>query len=316
MPITFTPGLTPTFPANSFGSEKTHVKLLGVELVAGSAFLNPLATVLAALVTQIDATNVPLTADIAIATAAATTVQGYIDGTLPAGWVAAGNSSNDMAAIKVGINAYVTRATASKTNNTTFKNFLTQVDVDNFRLHNDLLCGLDDAPPPGIDKPSLIALMGIARSITDLENNHGITFTNYLPGLFGALFTGDTTIAAAKAHMDTNPLPTSFDSLNIITRVNNNPMQDTPAALEQLMGGITFTTYDGLVDTHQAAFQTHITNDMAYYNMVLAKIKAYVQAYQISGHIQDPYYRFMYTDVFGHADIQQIITDLANGTIT
>ena len=38
MPITFTAGLTPTFPANSFGSEKTHVKRLGVELVAGSAF--------------------------------------------------------------------------------------------------------------------------------------------------------------------------------------------------------------------------------------------------------------------------------------
>ena len=51
-------------------------------------------------------------------------------------------------------------------------------------------------------------------------------------------------------------------------------------------------------------------------NVVLAKVKAYVQAYQVSGHIQDPYYRFMYTDVFGHADIQQIITDLANGTIT
>jgi len=316
MPITFTAGLTPTFPTNSFGSEKTHVKLLGVELVAGSAFLNPLATVLAALVTQIDATNVPLTTDIAVATAAATTAQGYIDGTLPTGWSGAGYTDSDMAAVKVGIEAYVTRATTSKNNNTTFKNFLTQVDVDNFRLHNDLLCGLDDAPPPGIDKPSLVALMGIARSITDLENNHGITFTNYLPGLFGALFTADTTIAAAKAHMDTNPLPTSFDSLNIITRVNNNPSQDTPAELEQLMGNITFTTYDGLVDTHQAAFQTHITNDMAYYNMVLAKIKAYVQAYQISGHIQDPYYRFMYTDVFGHADIQQIITDLANGDIT
>jgi len=316
MPITFTTGLAPTFPPNSFGSEKTHVKQLGVDLVAGTAFLNPLATVLAALVTQIDVINVPLTADIAVATAAATTVQGYIDGTLPVGWVAASYTSSDMAATKVGINAYVTRATASKTNNTTFKNFLTQVDVDNFRLHNDLLCGLDDAPPPGIDKPSLIALMGIARSITDLENNHGVTFTNYLPGLFGTLFTADTTIAAAKAHMDTNPLPTSFDSLNIITRVNNAPMQDTPAELEQLMGNITFTTYDGLVDTHQAAFQTHITNDMAYYNVVLAKIKAYVQAYQISGHIQDPFYRFMYTEVFGHDDIQQTITDLANGTIT
>ena len=316
MPITFTTGLAPTFPPNSFGSEKTHVKQLGVDLVAGTAFLNPLAAVLAALVTQIDVQITALTADIVVATAASTTVQGYIDGTLPTGWVAASYTSNDMSATKVGIDQYVSRATVSKTNNTTFKNFLTQVDVDNFRLHNDLLCGLDDAPPPGVDKPSLIALMGIARSITDLENNHGVAFTNYLPGLFGTLFTADTTIAAAKAHMDTNPLPTSFNSLNIITRVNNAPMQDTPAELEQLMGNITFTTYDGLVDTHQAAFQTHITNDMAYYNAVLAKIKAYVQAYQISGHIQDPFYRFMYTDVFGHADIQQTITDLANGTIT
>ena len=316
MPITFTAGLTPTFPANSFNSEKTHVKQLGVQLVAGSAFANPLATVLTALVTQIDATNTLLDTDIAVANSEVTTLQGYIDGTLPTGWSDAGYDDNDMAGVIVGINAYVTRATASKTNNTVFKNFLTQVDVDNFKLHNDLLCGLDDAPPAGIEKPSLIALMGIARSITDMENNHGITFTNYLPGLFGALFTGDTTIAAAKAHMDTNPLPTSFDSLNIITRVNNNPMQDTPAELEQLMGNITFTTYDGLVDTHQAAFQTHITNDMAYYNTLVGKAKSYVQAYQVSGHIQDPYYRFMYTDVFGHADIQQIITDLANGTIT
>jgi len=316
MPITFTAGLTPTFPANSFGSEKTHVKRLGVELVAGSAFANPLATVLAALVTQIDATNTLLDTDIAVANSEVTTLQGYIDGTLPTGWSDAGYDDNDIAGVIVGINAYVTRATASKTNNTVFKNFLVQVDVDNFKLHNDLLCGLDDAPPAGVEKPSLIALMGIARSITDMENNHGITFTNYLPGLFGALFTGDTTIAAAKAHMDTSPVATSYDSLNIITRVNLDPSEDTPAELVQLIGARTFTTYDGLVDTHQAAFQTHITNDMAYYNVVLAKVKAYVQAYQVSGHIQDPFYRFMYTDVFGHADIQQTITDFADGTIT
>ena len=193
---------------------------------------------------------------------------------------------------------------------------MSQVDVDNFKLHNELLCGLDDAPPPTIDKPTLSALMGLANGVSSFENSHGITFTNYLPGLFGALFTGDTTIAAAKAHMDTNPLPTSYESLDIITRVNNNPMQDTLAELEQLIGGITFTTYDGLVDTHQAAFQTHITNDMAYYNTLVGKAKSYVQAYQVSGHIQDPYFRFMYTDVFGASTTQQTITDLADGTIT
>jgi len=316
MPITFTSNLEPTFRANSFNSEKTHVKQLGVQLVAGSAFANPLATVLTALVTQIDATNTLLDTDIAVANSEATTAQGYIDGTLPAGWSGAGYSDNDMAGVIVGINAYVTRATASKTNKTVFKNFLTQVDVDNFKLHNDLLCGLDDAPPPTIDKPTLSTLMGLANGVSSMENSHGITFTNYLPGLFGALFTGDTTIAAAKAHMDTNPLPTTYDSLNIITRVNNNPSQDTPAELEQLIDDIIFTTYDGLVDTHQAAFQTHITNDMAYYNTLVGKAKSYVQAYQVSGHIQDPFFRFMYTDVFGASTIQQTITDFADGTIT
>ncbi len=314
MPITFTAGLAPTFPPDSFGSEKTHVKQLGVDLVAGTAFLNPLATVLAALVTQIDATNTLLDADMAVANSESSTVQGLVS-SLPTGWTAASYTSNDMSAVKVGIDQYVVRATASKANNIVFKNFLTQVDVDNFKLHNDLLSGLRESPPSGIIKPNLNGLMGLARGITDIENNFGVAFTNYLVPLFGTLFTGDDTISAAKAHMDTTPLSPSYDSLNIVTRVNNNPMQDTPAGLEQLMGALTFTTYDSAVDTHQAAFQTHITNDMAQYDTIVAKLKQYVQAYSISGHIQDPYYRFMYTDVFGHDDIQQTITDLANGDI-
>ena len=246
MPITFTAGLEPTFPDGSFDSEKEHVKRLGTELVGFTAFVNPLATVLAALVTQIDATNTLLDTDIAVANGEATTLQGYIDGSLPNGWANASSpgpyDDGDMASVKGGIEAYVTRATASKANNTVFKNFLTQVDVDNFRLHNDLLCGLRAAPPPGIIKPNLNGLMGLTRAITDIENNFGVAFTNYLVLLFGTLFTGDDTIAAAKAHMDTTPIPTTYDSLNIVTRVNNNPMQDTPAGLEQLMGALSFTT--------------------------------------------------------------------------
>ena len=320
MPITFTPGLTPTFPAGSFASEKEHVRLLGTELVDLTAFANPLATVLTALVTQIDATNTLLDVDMAVANSEATTLQGYIDGTLPTGWANAASpgpyNDGDMASVKYGINQYVIRATASKANNNVFKNFLTQVDVDNFRLHNDLLCGLRVSPPAGIIKPNLAGLMGLARAITDIENNFGVTFTNYLVPLFNTLFTGDTTIAAAKAHMDTTPIPTTYDSLDIVTLVNTNPFNSTPAAIEQLIGGITFTTYDSVVDGHEANFQTHITNDMAQYDATVAKLRSYVQAYQISGHIQDPYYRFMYTDVFGSVDVNAIITQFVNGDIT
>ena len=317
MPITFTAGLTPTFPENSFGSEKTHVKQLGADLIAGTAFKNPLASVLTTMLARATAVSVLLETDKSVAISEAATMNGYVSGTLPTGF-AVSYSDADMTSIASAATAYKNSASALQNQITTFKNYFTNVDVDNFKLHNELLCGLDDAPPQNIEKPSLIALMGIARSVTDLENTHGITFTNYLIGLFGSLFTADTTIANAQTHLDTNPIPTTYDSLNIVTAVNADPFSTTPSALISSINALssTMSTYGTtLIDTHQAAFTTHITTDMAYYRMVLAKIKSYVQAYQISGHIQDPYYRFMYTDVFGHDDIQQTITDFTNGDI-
>ena len=321
MPITFTSGLTPTFPDNSFGSAKEHLRQLATALIANTAFINPLVTVLDALVTQIDATNTLLDVDMAVANTEATTLQGYIDGTLPTGWANASSpgpyDDDDMTSVKTAINAYVTNATASKANNIVFKNFLTQTGVDNFKLHNELLCGLVLSPPSGIIKPNLNGLMGLAMGITDTENRFGITFTNYLTGLFGTLFTGDTTIAAAKTHMDTTPIPTTYDSLNIVTAVNVNPFVSTPAAVIATITALdsALSTYNSAVDTHEVNFQTHITNDMAYYNATADKLEEYIQAYSISNHIQDPYYRFMYDNVFGSTTVNEISTKLANGEI-
>ena len=319
MPITFTSGLTPTFPPDSFGSEKTHVKQLAVDLIAGTAFKNPLATVLTTMLARVDAVSVLLATDAAVATSEAATMNGYVSGTLPTGFDNAGFVDADMTNIANAATAYATAENGLQNQLTTFKNYFTVVDVDNFKLHNELLCGLDDAPPFDIEKPNLISLMGLAQSITDLENTHGIAFFNYLTGLFGTLFTADTTVSNAQTFLNTNPIPTTYDSLDIVTAVNANPFSTTPTALINSIGAASspMGTYGlSLINTQMAAFTTHITTDMAYYNMLIAKGKAYVQAYQVSGHIQDPYYRFMYTDVFGHDDIQQTITDLANGTIT
>ena len=160
--------------------------------------------------------------------------------------------------------------------------------------------------------------MGLAMGITDTENRFGITFTNYLTGLFGALFTGDTTVATTKTHIDTDPIPTTYDSLNIVTAVNVNPFVSTPAAIVATITALdsTLSTYGTTVETNQAAFLAHITNDMAYYNATAEKLEEYIQAYSISGHIQDPYYRFMYDNVFGSTTVNEISTKLANGDIT
>ena len=318
MPITFTPGLVPTFPPDSFGSEKTHVKQLAVDLIAGTAFKNPLATVLTTMLARVDTVKASLVTDKGVADSEVTTLEGYVTGDLPAGFDDAEFDDDDMTAIAAAAEGYSTANNALQNQLVTFKNYFTVVDVDNFKLHNELLCGLDNAPPQDIEKPNLVALMGLARSITDLENNHGIAFTNYLTGLFATLFTADTTVANAQTHLNTNPIPTTYDSLDIVTAVNADPFLTTPTALISSITALNsgMTTYGTAVETHQGHFTTHITTDMAYYYMLVAKGKAYVQAYQVSGHVQDPYYRFMYTDVFGHDDIQQTITDLADGTIT
>ena len=317
MPITFTAGLTPTFPPDSFGSEKTHVKQLGVDLIAGTAFKNPLASVLTTMLARVDVVKASLVTDKAVADSESATMQGYASGTLPTGFAVSYDAA-DMTSIANAAIAYATANNALQNQLTTFKNYFTVVDLDNFKLHNELLCGLDDAPPRDIEKPNLVALIGLARSITDLENNHGIAFTNYLTGLFGTLFTADTTVANAQTFLNTNPITTTYDSLNIVTAVNADPFSTTPAAVIATITPVNsgMNTYGTSVETHMGNFTTHITTDKAYYNTLIAKGKAYVQAYQVSGHIQDPYYRFMYTDVFGHDDIQQTITDLADGTIT
>ena len=55
---------------------------------------------------------------------------------------------------------------------------------------------------------------------------------------------------------------------------------------------------------------------MAFYNATVDKLEQYIQAYQVSGHIQDPYYKFMYDSLFGSATVIEIATKLTNGEIT
>ena len=332
MSITFTAGLTPTFPPDSFGSAKEHVKQLATALTNGTAFSNPLDAGITALVDRIDVVQASLATEISVSQAQRNTLNGYVSGTLPTGWTDATADSQsgyldaNMTALANNVGLYYTEVSGLNTKLTTLKNYLSQVDVDNFKLHMELLSGIDDAPPSGVIKPNLNGLMGLASSITDIENTFGITFTNYLTGLFGTLFTGDVTIAAAQTHMDTDPLSAgTYQSLSVLTNVDKayviNATGDDRVWNDDIVESkltplfAPFIAHSAPQDTHLAAFTSHITTDMAYYYTVVDKLKQYVQVYGVSGHIQDPYYSFMYENVFGSSVIQETITNLKNGEI-
>ena len=326
MPITYT-NIEPTFPPNSFDSEKEHVKQISASLNGGSAFASPISVGIHAVVMRINALLAQLESDANTASAelgdttTADTLLFFGDSAanLPNSWTTATPPlvEADMLTISNVIPAYITANELIRTNLETLKTFIYTVDINNFRLHHDLLSGLREDPPEGIVKASQRSLMALVTSIQTLENKNGIAFTNYFPMLFGVLFTGDITVANAQTFLDTNPIPTTYASLDILTRVQVDPFVESPAAIAaEISGLLSSTTYATTVLTHKDNFNTHILSDEYQYRRVVDKLDRAVQALNISSHISDDYTKFMYTNVFGSDAIKEIITKKDNGTIT
>lgn len=343
MPITFQEGLEPSFPPQSFDSELEHVKLLFEQVAAGTGHVNPLEPEVTNLINKIKDRKTELTNAKAAIDADIATLQGYtvvpedefgnpltdpVTGepltNLPTCWPEAIPNSNHafgISDINTIISALSSLSGALDTSiNTTLeelRNELETVDIDNFKLHMELLSGVDEAPPPGIIKPNNPGLMGLVRAVTDIEHRFGITFTNYLVLVFETLFLGDLTVANAQTSVDAEPLTGTYPA--VITRVNACPTEaNAPTNIVNDINAYAanFASWDSDVATHKPIFEQHITDDMAEYNSLQDKLDRYVQAYQISAYIQDPYYAFMYTDVFGSSSVINIANQLANGEIT
>jgi len=343
MPITFTEGLTPSFPANTFNSELEHVKLLFQQVAAGTGHVNPLEPEATNLITKIKSRKTELTNAKASIDADIATLEGYtviptdefgnpltdpITGepltNLPTCWPEALPNSNHAFGIS-DINTIISAlqslsGTLDTTINTTLEQLrdeLETVDIDNFKLHMELLSGVDQAPPPGIIKPNNPALMGLVRAVTDIEHRFGITFTNYLVLVFETLFLADLTIANAQTSVDAEPLTGTYPA--VITRVNACPTEaNAPTNIVNDINAYAapLNAWNTNVATHKPIFEQHIADDTAEYDSLQDKLDRYVQAYQISSYITDPYYAFMYTDVFGSSTVINIINQLQAGEIT
>jgi hypothetical protein len=390
----------PNFPENTFGTELTHVKNIYGYLLTDLAYFNPLADDIDAMVARIDVVIGLLATEISAATADAAEFGAWAGNSfLPTGWNDAyldgllNYDANNGAALASTVASYASFCTAVQTNLTTLKDYVTVIDIDNFKLHMELLSGIDDAPPRDIIKPNNPALMGVAMGLIQLEHRFGIasfyqfpfhkadgtlgsvptptvdvggeptqfpfyqadgtldniiitsgqfpfyqadgtlfnmvvSYTNHLLGLFGTLFTGDVTIAAAQAHLDTDPFSGgTYASLNISSNVNKAyvsgatgdalPWENSIVSAKIATITPSITAYDApIISTHKAALTTHITDDMAYFDMCQHRLNSFMLAYGISGHIHDPFFAYMYTDVFGTATLNVLIQQYLDGEIT
>ena len=325
MAITFTPGLTPTFHELITDSATESEKQIVALVTAGTAYENKLQAPITAMTTRMDTVIAALNTD--KATALAEIGFASSPGTLaffaansnnlPASFTSGGGTFSDMQAIHNAAVNYKQAAEACITAMNNLKGFVSTIDVDNFKLHMDLLSGIRFDLPVTIEKPNLFALIGVTQALTSMRDRFGETFINYLVLLFGTLFTADDTIAAAKAHVDTDPIPTTYASLNVLTRVQASPFNESPSTIINEINAVTgtVTPYTPLVVSHQANFQTHITDDTNEYNAANALLEHYLFGLNVSEHLTDNYYKFMYTDVFGSTGIKTIIQQIDDGII-
>ena len=339
MPIIFTEGLEPAFPAGGFDSELEHVKLLFAQVESGGAYINPLQPGIDDLVTKIDSRSSELSgvrssiqSDIASLEAMLVIPEdefgnpltdpltGEAINNLPECWVNAGHGAGDISSIISALNGIVSNIdTATNTILPELKTEINTVDIDNFKLHMDLLSGVDDAPPPGVIKPNNPALMGLTRAVTDIEHRFGITFVNYLVLVFESLFLGDLTIANTQTDLDVEPFVGTYGDLDVVTRVSSCPSGNfAPSGIVSDINtfGAPLSQWNTDVAVNKPIFEQHVIDDMAEYDSLVDKLARYVQAYNISSYIRDPYYAFMYTDVFGSGSVNNIIIQLQNGDIT
>ena len=323
MSITFTAGLEPTFPDGSFDSELEHIKLFYTQVAAGTGYVNVLKVPVETLVAKIDTRITELTTAKTGITADIATLQGYIvnpPNNLPQSWVNAGYGASDITSIITALQGVLSNLnTAIDTTLAELKAELNTPDIDNFKLHMDLLSGIRLSPPQDILKPTNPQLMGLVRAVTDIEHRFGVTFTNYLVLVFETLFLGDLTVANAQTDLDADPLVGTYASLNVVGRVNASPPENNaPTAIVASINTFSapLSAWNTAVAENKPIFEQHIADDKAEYESLVNKMDRYMQSYQIAAYIQDPYYAFMYTDVFGSSTVKNIITQYQNGDIT
>jgi hypothetical protein len=342
MPITFTEGLTPDFPEATFGSELDHIKLLYNQVNAGEGYVNVLQPGVDNLVTKIDSRSSELTSAKSLIQADITTLEGYlvvptdpntglpltdpITGdpldNIPDCWQTAGHTSGNISSIISALNGIVSNIdTAINTILPELKTEINTVDIDNFKLHMDLLSGVRETAPIGIIKPNNPALMGLVRAVTDIEHRFGITFTNYLVLIFETLFIGDLTITNTQTDLDADPLTGTYAALNVVGRVNACPPELESNAPTVIISDINIFSanlaqWNIDVAENKPIFEQHVIDDTVEHDSLQDKLSRYIQAYGISAYIQEPYYAFMYTDIFGSPAVVNIINQLQAGEIT
>ena len=246
-------------------------------------------------------------------------INAWINGTPPSNWTNAGYNDTDLTNVYNTVHTYSLACVACKVD---VDAIITSINTTTgtFKQHNERLCGLQ-AIGTNPFVPNLHHLLITVKRIQRLNDQLGIPYENYLLKLFGALFTGDDTIGTAIGNIMTNPpwgnsSPVDLADYGVQSVISAGAT--APSAIITVINGFTtdVTAYEVLVTADNAAFTAHKTNDEAQYTLAETNADSIADGRKHNGWWNDPFYKFMYTDVLGSKVTTDLIADMDNETIT
>ena len=259
-----------------------------------------------------------LAAEITQANTDKTQILTWINGTPPSNWTNAGYNDTDLTNVRNTVVSYETAITSCKAD---IDSIITSINTTSgtFKQHNERLCGLQAiGTSPFV--PNFSVILNRVNDIEKKKHAYGVPFENYMVKLFGTLFTGDDTIGTATGNILTNP-PWSGTPYDLAAYGVQNIISvgaTAPSAIITVIGGFTTSVaaYEVLVTANNAAFTAHKTNDEAEYVAAGTFLEESADGRKHSPHWNDPYTKFMYTDVLGSETLKDIVADIDSGNIT
>ena len=245
-------------------------------------------------------------------------INAWINGTAPSNWTNAGYNDTDLTNVYNTVHTYSLACVACKVD---VDAIITSINTTSgtFKQHNERLCGLQAiGTSPFV--PDFSVILNRVNDIEKKKHNYGVPFENYLVKLFGTLFTGDDTIGTATGNILTNPpwsgTPYDLAAYGVQSVISTGAT--APSAIITVIGGFTTSVaaYEVLVTANNASFTAHKTNDESEYTSAGTFLEESADGRKHSPHWNDPYTKFMYTDVLGSETLKDIVADIDSGNIT
>jgi len=241
---------------------------------SGTAFVNPLVSVINVGVTSIDTSVGVINTELSQMATDISQLTTW-ESTPPGSW-----TSQDMTDIKTAMQSKETCANDRKTASNSLR---TKINTD-FKNHTDILSGVNLAPSDG--SPNVFARSGLNDAVNITRKQFGDPTTIETANMFGSIFDGEEVLGDVQLETDKLPVG-SVIALDVTNRINTGTPGDKTAIINDINNLTCLPS--GTLTTFENQVQGLIDGDENTYTQLANEILACLGSLSVSSWVNNPF---------------------------